>query len=63
MPLLIKGFGQKTISKNIGTEMKNGKPKKQAIAIGLSTARSAAKKKGVPLSKIKGLGPAPKKKS
>jgi len=61
MPL-VKGFGQKTIGKNIGREMRAGKPKKQAVAIGLDVARRAAKKKGVPLSKVKGLKGAPKKK-
>ena len=61
MPLF-KGFGKKAIGKNIGKELKAGKPKKQAIAIGLSTARSSAKKRKVPLGKIKGLKPAPKKK-
>ncbi len=43
MPL-VKGYSQKSISKNIATEMKAGYPKKQAIAIALSTAREAAKK-------------------
>jgi hypothetical protein len=61
MPL-VKGFGQKTIGKNIGAEMRAGKPKKQAVAIGLDVARRAAKKKGVPLSKVKGLKGAPPKK-
>ena len=60
MPLT-KGYSKKAIGRNIATEMKT-KPRKQAIAIGLSTARRAAKKRGVPLGKIKGLGPAPKKK-
>lgn len=58
MPLK-KGFSKKTIGANIAAEMKT-RPKKQAVAIGLSVARRAAKKKGVPLSKIKGLGLAPK---
>lgn len=62
MPL-IKGFGKKTIGKNIGTEMKAGKKPKQAIAIGLSVARNAAKGKKPPsfLAKIKGMKPAKKK--
>ena len=62
MPL-IKGYGKKSIGKNIGTEMKAGKPKKQAVAIGLSVARKAAKGKKGPafLDKIKGLKPSKKK--
>lgn len=44
MPLK-KGYGKKTISKNIKTEMASGKPQKQAVAIALDVARRSEKKK------------------
>jgi len=43
MPL-IKSKSDKAVSKNIKTEMKSGKPQKQAVAIALSVQREAKKK-------------------
>lgn len=43
MPL-IKGKSKKSISENIKTEMKSGKPQRQAVAISLNTARKAGAK-------------------
>ena len=43
MPL-IKSNSKKALSKNIATEVKSGKPMKQAVAIGYAVKRQAAKK-------------------
>lgn len=43
--MLTKGYAKSSVAKNIKTEMKVGKPAKQAVAIALSTARKAKKGK------------------
>jgi hypothetical protein len=45
MPLK-KGSTPATIGKNINAEIESGRPKKQAVAIALSTARRSAEKAG-----------------
>jgi hypothetical protein len=44
MPL-IKGYSKKSIAKNIKTEIKAGRSRKQAVAIALSVARETKKKR------------------
>jgi len=43
MPLK-KGYGKKTISRNIAAEVRSGRPVKQAVAIAYSMARKTAPK-------------------
>jgi hypothetical protein len=51
MPLK-QGYSQKSVSSNVRSEMKSGKPQKQAVAIALSVARKAAKKAGKPTGRF-----------
>ena len=44
MPL-VKGTSNKAFSKNVATEIKHGKPQKQAVAIALSEQRRVEKGK------------------
>jgi hypothetical protein len=39
-----KGYGKKTVAKNIRTEMAAGKPQKQAVAIALNMAKKSKPK-------------------
>lgn len=45
MPLK-SGYGKKTLSSNVKTEMSAGRPQKQAVAIALSKARQSKKSGG-----------------
>jgi hypothetical protein len=52
MPLK-SGSSKETISKNIKTEMKAGKPQKQAVAIALSKSRAGKPPSGKTRKKMK----------
>jgi hypothetical protein len=45
MPLK-QGYSPKSVSSNVRSEMKAGKPQKQAVAIALSVAKKAKAKAG-----------------
>ncbi len=46
MSPLKKGYSKKSISSNIRTERRAGRSQKQAIAIAMSVARKARRKRG-----------------
>lgn len=48
-----KGYSDKTVSKNIKTEMKAGKPQKQAVAMAMGMAAKSAKEAGKPMKSMK----------
>ena len=62
MPL-IKGYSKTSIGKNIATEIKSGKGRRQAIAIALSTARAAWKSAKGKAAGQKFVAPKPAKKT
>ena len=49
MPLK-RGYSKKTVARNIKTEIKAGKPRKQAIAIAMREAREAKAGKRKPVT-------------
>lgn len=53
MPL-IKSKSKAAFGKNVATEIKAGKPQKQAVAIAYSEKRAAKKKTGGKVKKIAG---------